>query len=219
MALARALIAALHAAGVVIARLNGFVNRRQQAHHHIVSGALGDHAVELEIIRRVILAVQIGVIHPIQQGLHRGKLLFLPPDGGQRRDVRLDQQPRLQQLGDQLLLIGEAQPQRVARQPRHGAQERALPLPDIDDMLRLQNFNRLAHRRTADPEALHQFRLGRELRARLERFLYDHFPQLIGHLLRELPRFSDCFHCVRLSFSSDKMGFELYLRLRFDVHR
>lgn len=71
-------------------------------------------------------------------------------------------------------------------------------------MLRLQNFDRLAHRRAADPEALHQFRLGRELRARLERFLYDHFPQLVGHLLRELPRFSDCFHCFRLSFSSEK---------------
>ena len=64
------------------------------------------------------------------------------------------------------------------------AMESALPLPDIDDMLRLQNFNRLAHRRTADPEALHQFRLGGQLRAGLQGFLNDHFSEFIGNLFR-----------------------------------
>ena len=202
MTLACALIAALYPARVMIARLNGFMNRRQKALHHIVARALSNQGVKFKIIRRVILAVQISVVHLIQQIFHRDELLILPADGRQRRDARLNQQPRFQQLRNQFLLIRKAQAQRVARQPRHGAQKRALPLTNIDNVLRLQNFDRLAHRRAADPEALHQLRFGRQFRARLQRFLYDHLPQFIGHPLREFPRFSDCFHCFCLSFAS-----------------
>ena len=186
----------------MIARLNGFMNRRQKALHHIVARALSNQGVKFKIIRRVILAMQISVVHLIQQIFHRDELLILPADGRQRRDARLNQQPRFQQLRNQFLLIRKAQAQRVARQPRHGAQKRALPLTNIDNVLRLQNFDRLAHRRAADPEALHQLRFGRQFRARLQRFLYDHLPQFIGHPLREFPRFSDCFHCFCLSFAS-----------------
>lgn len=127
MTLACALIAALYPARVMIARLNGFMNRRQKALHHIVARALSNQGVKFKIIRRVILAVQISVVHLIQQIFHRDELLILPADGRQRRDARLNQQPRFQQLRNQFLLIRKAQAQRVARQPRHGAQN--VPCP------------------------------------------------------------------------------------------
>ena len=207
MALARALIAALHALRVVIARLNRLVNRRQQPLHDVIARAARNHGVELEVKRRVILPVQIGVVHPVQQQLHLHQILLLTPLRRQRRHARLHQQPRLQQLGDELLLIGKAQAQRIAGQPRHRAQERALSLPDVHDVLGLQNLDRLAHRGTAHAKARHQLGLRGELCAGLHLLLNDHLAQLVGNLLGQLARLS---HRIHSQLRPSVSGYFLY---------
>jgi len=108
----------------------------------------------------------------------------LSADGGKRGDARLNQKPRFKQLRNQFLLIGKAQSQRIMGKPRHRAKECSLSLTDIHDMLRLKNLDRLAHRRAAHAEPLHQFRLGGQLRAGLQGFLNDHFSEFIGNLFR-----------------------------------
>ena len=140
--------------------------------------------MELKIIGRVILSVQIGVIHLVQQRLHRRQLFILSADSGKRGDARLNQKPRFKQLRNQFLLIRKAKPQRIMGKPRHRAQERSLSLTDIHDMLCLKDLDRLTHRRAAYTKPLHQFRLGGQLRAGLQGFLNDHFSEFIGNLFR-----------------------------------
>ena len=171
--------------------------------HHVVEGHVG--AGDLVQVLRLVRALEVP-----DRGLHRGEVLRGDVHGGQLRGAGLHHAPHLQQ--PQRHLVGGRPPggglqDRLEAGPRVGGVDVGPEAaPHVDDVLRLERLEGLAHGEPADVGLPGDLRLGGQSLVRAHLALEDAFEQVLGdgldqrlpsHRLAAAPRPSRGERCAR----------------------
>ena len=177
----------LGAAGNLVDRPEGALELVADGVHEVEDEAvlrrLGDREVEGDVGLDVLLAVGEALAHDLGRVAHALEVGLVPPLGGERHGLALEDAAHLEQLAQAAFLDCEEQRERVVQRVAEVRDLERAAAPGADQALGLEHAERLAHRRASDPVVLHQLALGGERVARLQMPLADERQQAVGHEL------------------------------------
>src|SRR5262249_13641784 len=161
-------------------------DRLHQAKQEPVARRLRDHEVEADVGGDEPVGPCELDLHVVRRLVHLVQLVDRATGGGERRRLRLDHPPHLEELRTVDVLPRDDERQRLLERVAPGGDDERAAAAALDQAPRLEHPQRLAHRRPPDAVALSRLASGRECLPGLQRRA-ELRPEPFADLLVDLP--------------------------------
>ena len=159
----------------------GVIKAHQNLAEHRVAGRIANGPMKSEVGLAVVHSRRDDSQQPVTQPVDFGALLGAGVLRGQPNRAGFDHAAHFQQAQQPFALQPDHGGQRPVRGLDPGGQIGAIAAPAPDDPQPLPPVQRLADRRSADPQRIGQRHLWRQAVADLQPAAFDHFGQRIQH--------------------------------------